>query len=220
MRKVAVFCDGCSTEFDGDVEELRPQGWTRSKSEDYCEGCSAERKYRVAIEKQLKSDELLTLNQIRGSMSRKTKKASCATYLQKIVRMEAALQKTSPCIVDGTKFINAKPSPLGYSCCVTCGKPKHWKEANGGHYISRKHAGTVLDRRNLHFQCVYCNDHLGGNYAAYHQFMLSCYGQDVVDDLHRRKHVTPSHNRPQLAKIKVDLRAEVARLEAKLKECA
>ena len=48
-----------------------------------------------------------------------------ATILQRIVRMKAADEN-------------------GYCQCVTCGKVGHWKEMDGGHYISRTYTQHKL----------------------------------------------------------------------------
>ena len=61
-----------------------------------------------------------------------------ATLLQKLVRMKAADEE-------------------GIATCVTCGKKQHWKEMDGGHYISRTYSKYKLYEENVHVQCKSCN---------------------------------------------------------------
>ena len=57
-----------------------------------------------------------------------------AVLLQKLVRMKAADEN-------------------GLAECVTCGKRQHYKEMDGGHFISRKWTATKLVEENVHPQC-------------------------------------------------------------------
>lgn len=73
----------------------------------------------------------------------------------------------------------------GHCTCCTCGKVLPWNDSgmNAGHYISRRVHATVFHFTNCHPQCASCNDHKGGNSAAYERFMHNKYGSDVVGDL-------------------------------------
>ena len=78
-------------------------------------------------------------------MARKTKTLpkltdECAVLLQKIVRMKQAIYLKSP-----------------YIACVTCGKIDHWKNQQGGHFISRTWTATKILEENIHPQCISCN---------------------------------------------------------------
>jgi hypothetical protein len=73
----------------------------------------------------------------------------------------------------------------GYVQCVTCQKTAHWKEMQGGHFLSRTHNIILFDERNVHPQCPYCNGPKSGNITAYQAFMLEKYGQETVDELFR-----------------------------------
>ncbi len=80
---------------------------------------------------------------------------------------------------------------VGYVSCVTCGMTKHWKEMQAGHFIPQAQGDAVrFDLRNIHPQCHRCNINLGGNGAEYYPFMLSEYGQEVIDELRKKSRTT------------------------------
>lgn len=105
----------------------------------------------------------------------------------------------------------------GYCTCITCGTRKYYTEMQGGHFIPRGNKATILDHRNVHAQCVRCNEYLNGNSAAYLQAMLAKYGQEVVDELQAAK-LPRNHtwDKWKLAEMKIDMLDEIARLE---KQC-
>lgn len=102
----------------------------------------------------------------------------------------------------------------GYCTCFTCGDRKPWGEMDSGHFITRSNKATILDHRNVHAQCVRCNQHLSGNSAAYLQAMLAKYGIEVVEELQAAK-LPRNHtwDREKLAALKIDFLDEIARLE-------
>jgi hypothetical protein len=88
-----------------------------------------------------------------------------AVAIQKHVRLKAA---------DG----------MGYITCITCGLKRHWKEADGAHYISRTHQATKCMEENIHPSCKRCNM-INDVFVqeAYTAFMVDMYGQDFVDEM-------------------------------------
>lgn len=121
-----------------------------------------------------------------------------AVLLQKIRRMELADQN-------------------GYCKCATCGKIKHWKEGDGGHYISRTKTATKLNPNNIHFQCKGCNGpqkHVAGPH--YDKFMRDTYGVEFVDNLLVESKEIKKYARPEIEQIIVEFKAKVKELEARL----
>ena len=45
----------------------------------------------------------------------------------------------------------------GYINCITCGKNKHWKEVDCGHFQSRRYMATRWHEKNASAQCKGCN---------------------------------------------------------------
>jgi hypothetical protein len=88
------------------------------------------------------------------------------------------------------KYIRLKLSDkYGNGRCYTCGKIKHYKNANAGHFIHNK---LDFDERNYKFQCIHCNDHLSGNLSVYKSHLIKDYGIEWVDKLEkdsRKKHI-------------------------------
>ena len=119
----------------------------------------------------------------------------CAVLTQKLVRLKAA-------------------DKHGMCRCVTCGKRQHWKEADGGHFISRTYSRWKLAEENIHVQCKGCNrfgHKVADNYAIY---MIDMYGADHVRHMVETKREVIKWNRVELEELKADLRKRVKELEA------
>jgi len=110
-----------------------------------------------------------------------------AKDLQLLVRMEAA---------DGD----------GFAHCCSCGRREHYKKMNGGHFISRQHKATMLDRQNVHAQCVRCN--CMDNLPGYSAWLEATYGKGFTLELMDRGRHLKQWTRGEL----VDLRMEFKRL--------
>ena len=66
--------------------------------------------------------------------------------------------------------------------CISCGKEvATW---NGGHFKkSEIYSGVIFNELNVNKQCVYCNQHLHGNEAAYRMGLVKRYGSLAVEGL-------------------------------------
>ena len=118
-----------------------------------------------------------------------------AVLLQKIRRMESADEN-------------------GYCRCVCCGAAKHWKEGDGGHWISRKKTATKLNEFNIHFQCKGCNG--PGKSSAgpwYDKFMREKYGPVFMDALLVESKKIYKYTRPELETIIFRFKERLAKLE-------
>ena len=129
--------------------------------------------------------------------ARKTKttgklKQEAATLLQKLVRMKYATNE-------------------GFCECVTCNKVQHWKEMDGGHFVSRGHNSTLLVEENIHPQCKGCNGYRKGNIDSYSLFMIDTYGLDAMRELIASKH----HPRKFTA---IELQDLIAEYKCRIKE--
>lgn len=70
--------------------------------------------------------------------------------------------------------------------CCTCDKeyPAFGRGCGqAGHFIPGRNGAVLFDERGIHFQCYNCNTNLKGNPRKYQAFMISEYGQDLVDEL-------------------------------------
>tara|TARA_R110000765_G_scaffold27929_6_gene67671 strand:+ start:2990 stop:3466 length:477 start_codon:yes stop_codon:yes gene_type:complete len=105
-----------------------------------------------------------------------------AKKLQKLVRLKAADEN-------------------GMVKCWTSGHVKHWKEMQGGHFISRKHQRTKIMEENIHPQTASQNlygmkDSL--TVLNYRQAMCDFYGKDYVEWLEKEARLPLKTPRPEL----------------------
>jgi hypothetical protein len=124
-----------------------------------------------------------------------------AVMLQKLVRLKAANEN-------------------GFAHCVTCGVFKHWKELQGGHFISRVHKSTKLLEENVHPQCQGCNAFRMKDtlfVLAYRRYMVEMYGEDEVTRMEQLARQTKKFTRAELAEIKADLKAQIKQHEDRLR---
>lgn len=68
----------------------------------------------------------------------------------------------------------------GYNECYTCGAVKHYTEMNAGHY---KHDRLDFDFRNIHCQCVKCNQHNSGELDLYAERLIREHGLEWFNQL-------------------------------------
>lgn len=118
-----------------------------------------------------------------------------ACQLQRLVRLKAA-------------------NDQGMIKCCSCHRWYHWKEMDGGHYISRKYTSTKIMEENINSQCKSCNG--WGDASTGHQyyiFMVDMYGKDFVEKLEAMKHVPTKHNRAELMEMKKENAALIKQLE-------
>ena len=122
----------------------------------------------------------------------------CATLLQRIVRMKAAIHGKSPIIT-----------------CVTCGAKKHWKEMHGGHWISRTWSKHKVCEENIHPQCPGCNtfkpERVADDYTLY---MINMYGKDWVEEMITSKREVCKRPRADILELKQELKDRAKELEA------
>ena len=123
-----------------------------------------------------------------------------AVLLQKLVRLKAADES-------------------GYCQCVTCGQSKHWKEMQGGHFISRRYTATKLLEENIHPQDYGCNGPRakdGVVTVEYTNFMTDTYGREFVDELLILKNKTKKYTREEIAGISAEFKEQIKYHEDRL----
>ena len=118
-----------------------------------------------------------------------------ASLFQKLVRLRAR---------DGN----------GNCKCFTCGAVKNWKEVDAGHFVGRNNKATILDERNCHPQCKFCNRWGNGESDKYFLRMVERYGSEVVKELMTRQ-LPKNHvwDRRELAILKIKYLDEIKELE-------
>jgi len=124
-----------------------------------------------------------------------------AVLLQKLVRLKAADEN-------------------GMVKCSTCHKVKHWKDMQGGHFISRKYTAAKIREENINPQCRGCNlfgmKHDSTVVLDYQDYMINMYGIETVEEMRALKHVPTKHNRLDLEDKKKEYKKLIAEMEREL----
>ena len=117
-----------------------------------------------------------------------TLRAKASTAMQKAIRAESgAFVGNVKCVVNGV--VETVYSQLGQVVCVTCGVGMPWSSTgtHAGHFLGSRNAYIVFEELGVHPQCANCNKHQSGKPEAYRIYMLDVYGQEIIEDLERRK---------------------------------
>ncbi len=67
--------------------------------------------------------------------------------------------------------------------CYTSGKWMHWKKAQAGHFISRRHYSTRWNEVNVQVQSVKENVFNQGNAPVFQRNLIGDYGKQTIDFL-------------------------------------
>jgi len=124
-------------------------------------------------------------------------KQEAASLLQKLVRM---------------KYANDE----GMCCCVTCNKKEHYKDMDGGHFVSRKWTATLLVEENIHPQCKYCNKYRNGAVEDYALFMIDTYGIEAMRELVDSKHRVVKYTQADLLDLIAEYKLRIKEQEQRL----
>lgn len=121
-------------------------------------------------------------------MAKATPRSKCLVAIQLLSRIAAA-------------------DDNGYCNCVSCGKSFHYKDGDGGHFISKGHSSYwSLEIENVHPQCKGCNGFgmkFGTASQEYTIYMIEMYGQEFVDNmLATKKNVKKMYKADYVAMLK------------------
>lgn len=78
----------------------------------------------------------------------------------------------------------------GNGSCCSCGKFVYYKEADAGHFVSRRFLSTMFDEKNCHLQCKGCNGFNNGCPEGYSLFLIEKYGVEELERLNQEKYKT------------------------------
>jgi len=103
----------------------------------------------------------------------------------------------------------------GKLTCVSCGKRDFpGKGFDSGHWIGRSAASVIFDSRNVHPQCVSCNQYGAGPVKAnYDAWMRENIGQEAMDELIRLSKQTKEWTREELAELRQTFLDEIRQIE-------
>lgn len=78
--------------------------------------------------------------------------------------------------------------PNGYFKCISCGKIKPFKDADAGHYHSRRHMTTRFHPDNCHAECSACNRFSADHLEDYRRNLIAKIGQSRFDQIYVLAH--------------------------------
>jgi len=78
----------------------------------------------------------------------------------------------------------------GIGKCICCGKIVHYRDADCGHYVNRKHLSLRWNEINCNLCCRSCNRFDEGNIPGYTIGLQKKYGSDIVEKLLLAKNKT------------------------------
>ena len=78
---------------------------------------------------------------------------------------------------------------------MTCGKTKHWKATQAGHWIPQAQGDACrFIEDNIWCQCYRCNINLGGNGPEYAAFMEKEVGKERMEELRQLSKTTKHYS--------------------------
>tara|TARA_R110001583_G_scaffold8832_1_gene41744 strand:+ start:4299 stop:4700 length:402 start_codon:yes stop_codon:yes gene_type:complete len=92
---------------------------------------------------------------------------------------------------------------FGMVNCYTCGKRKHWKEVDAGHFQSRAKFSTRWDEQNVKAQCKHCNMTNGGQQYQFGMMLDQEYGEGMAEKILIRSNQMSKLSLPEL-RIMID----------------
>lgn len=101
-----------------------------------------------------------------------------------------------------SKYVRLRDSDRnGNVKCITCSKIMPWKQAQNGHFVSRRVNALRYDDENCNGQCYSCNVMRYGEQFEYAQALDKKYGKGTADALHARRHESHQFKAQELLDI-------------------
>jgi hypothetical protein len=72
--------------------------------------------------------------------------------------------------------------------CITCGASLIGVKFDAGHFFKSTHSYTKFMEKNIHGQCVACNQYRGGEELKYREAIIAKYGIRTLKALEKCKH--------------------------------
>ena len=100
-----------------------------------------------------------------------------------------------------SQFIRLRGSnEEGWGECFTCGRFRHWKEVDCGHFITRAKLATRWMEENCQFQCKQCNMN-GGQQFVFGKRLDEEYGEGTADRILQESNKTKKWSVPELEEL-------------------
>lgn len=102
----------------------------------------------------------------------------------------------------------------GMISCITSGRRVHWKDADAGHFISRRHLATKYDERNVNAQSRHDNRFAAGEQYKHAKAIDKKWGEGTADKLLVLSRVTCKRGKFEIDVMLKHYTKEVERLMA------
>ena len=142
------------------------------------------------------------------------KSAKEVQWKKKKKRMKEELKTISDYIKEaqkwGNRFVRLRDKEQG---CISCGTPLTGKY-DAGHFFSAGGHGSVrFDVRNIHAQCVYCNQYEHGNLYNYHKALLTKIGSEEFNKMEAKSKGVHKWNKEELENIIKEFKEKCKEIE-------
>ena len=97
--------------------------------------------------------------------------------------------------------------------CISCGTPLSGKFDAGHYYPAGSYKNIRFDERNVHGQCVHCNQHKHGNIAEYTLRLPERIGKESFDQLVLDRLKERHYTIPELIELKVIYKDKIKKYE-------
>lgn len=135
-------------------------------------------------------------------------------------RLKSIAQELDAAAVLCQRMVRLKAADDDGMCvCWSCGKPGHWSEMQGGHFIERKRTATKIDEANIHPQHSHCNlweMKKASTVLEYRRAMVDYYGEGFVNELIARSKQTFKPDRQWIAEQVEYFKEQIAFHEKRL----
>ncbi len=110
------------------------------------------------------------------------------------------------------KYIRLNDLSLG-NPCISCRNPLVGKFDAGHFYNANNHWNLRFDERNVHSQCVSCNQHKHGNLLEYRKQLEFYYGERFLIELEKDARITRKFTVAELMEINELYKAKIKNLK-------
>lgn len=93
--------------------------------------------------------------------------------------------------------------------CITCGEEKLLKQAQAGHFVSRRVNELRFEEMNVNAQCIGCNMFKQGEQYLYSKNLDAKYGDGTADALMAKRHLTHKFTVTELEEIIQDAKTQI-----------
>ena len=113
-----------------------------------------------------------------------------------------------------SKYVRLRDSQDGYGNCITCGRNYHYKQAQAGHFVSRRCNLLRYDEQNVNLQCFACNVMEHGDQYNYAKQLDLKYGNGTAEKLHSQRSISHKLTIPELEQIISHAKEYIKEMEA------